>query len=100
MAPRPTGTLDTEVRADGTLAFRHTRRDYRWRAEHLKRFLGRYRLDGIDGDLCLTFKTHKLREAEELREALRAGADLRDARNRRLVPLGAARNEPTVGIRS
>jgi hypothetical protein len=63
---------------------------YRWRAGHLKRFFGRYRLDEIDGDLCLEFKAHKLREARELREALKAGADLRDARNRRVVPLGAA----------
>jgi integrase len=68
----------------------NTRSDYRWRAGHLKRFFGRYRLYEIDGDLCLAFKTHKLREAEELREALRAGADLRDARNHRLAPLGAA----------
>jgi hypothetical protein len=68
----------------------NTRRDYRWRAGHLKRFFGRYRLDEIDGDLCLEFKAHKLREAEELRETLQAGADLRDARNRRVVPLGAA----------
>jgi integrase len=182
MAPRPTGTLDTEVRADGTLAFRlrfraygerqavflherrdcececgggwtertarvelreivarveagvwekptrheavrsiapaeiplfddyieywltarfngvlggkpldaNTRGDYRWRAGHLKRFFGRYRLDEIDGYLCLEFKAHKLREAQELRERLQAGADLRDARNRRVVPLGAA----------
>jgi hypothetical protein len=68
----------------------NTRRDYRWGAGHLKRFLGRYRLDRIDADLCLAFKAHKLWEAEELREALRAGVDRRDARNRRLVPLGAA----------
>ncbi len=69
---------------------RNTRSDYRWRAGHLKRFFGRYRLDEIDGKLCLAFKAHKLAEAEQLREGLRAGADLRDARNRRMVPLGAA----------
>ena len=68
----------------------NTRNDYRWRARHLKRFFGRYRLDEIDGDLCLEFKAHKLREAQKLREALRAGSNLRDARNRRMVPLGAA----------
>jgi hypothetical protein len=68
----------------------NTRRDYRWPAGHLKRFFGRYRLDEIDGYLCLEFKAHKLREAQELRERLQAGADLRDARNRRVVPLGAA----------
>lgn len=68
----------------------NTRSDYRRQARHLKRFFGRYRLNEIDGALCLAFKTHKLREAEELREALQAGADLRDTRNRRVVPLGAA----------
>jgi hypothetical protein len=40
--------------------------------------------------LCLEFKAHKLREAEDLSEALQAGANLRDARNRRVVALGAA----------
>jgi hypothetical protein len=82
------------ARFDGVLGEKplhtNTRRDYRWRAGHLKRFFGRYRLDEIDGDLCLEFKAHKLHEARELREALQAGADLRDARNRRVVPLGAA----------
>jgi Phage integrase SAM-like domain len=82
------------ARFDGVLGEKplrmNTRHDYRWRAGHLKRFFGRYRLDEIDGDLCLQFKAHKLREAQELREALQAGADLRDARNRRVVPLGAA----------
>jgi hypothetical protein len=68
----------------------NTRSDYRWRAGHLKRFFGRYRLDEIDGDLCLEFKAHKLGEAQELRERLQAGTDLRDTRNRRVVPLGAA----------
>jgi Phage integrase SAM-like domain len=82
------------ARFDGVLGEKplrtNTRRDYRWRAEHLKRFFGRYRLDEIDSDLCLEFKAHKLREARELREALQSGTDLRDARNRRVVPLGAA----------
>ncbi len=82
------------ARFDGVLGEKplhtNTRSDYRWRAGHLKRFFGRYRLDEIDGDLCLEFKAHKLHESRELREALQAGADLRDARNRRAVPLGAA----------
>ena len=82
------------ARFDGVLGGKpldaNTRGDYRWRAGHLKRFFGRYRLDEIDGDLCLALKAHKLREAQELRERLQAGADLRDARNRRMVPLGAA----------
>jgi integrase len=184
MAPRPTGTLDTEVRADGTLAFRlrfraygkrqavflHERRTcdckygcgggwtertartelnnilarvqagiwqrpkaaqpvekmftemptfheyasywlqaklegligekpisknthagYRTMLQrHLLPFFGRYRVDEINRDLCAAFKKHKIQEANELREALAAGADLRDERNRKLVPLGAA----------
>jgi integrase len=67
-----------------------TRRDYRSRAGHLKRFFGQYRVDEIDSELCLAFKTHKLREAAEVRDALQAGAELRDARNRRARPLGPA----------
>jgi hypothetical protein len=82
------------ARFDGVLGEKplrtNTRRDNRWRAGHLKRFFSRYRLDEIDDGLCLEFKAHKLREARELREALQAGVDLRDARNRRVVPLGAA----------
>ena len=82
------------ARFDGVLGEKplrtNTRRDYRWRAGHLKRFFSRYRLDEIDDGLCLEFKAHKLREARELREALQAGVDLRDARNRRVAPLGAA----------
>src|ERR1700735_305296 len=82
------------ARFDGVLGEKplhtNTRRDYYWRAGHLKRFFGRYRLDEIDGSLCLAFKAHKLHEARELREALQTGAAIRDARNRRVGPLGAA----------
>lgn len=68
-----------------------TAHDYRWRLRcHLLPFFGRYRLDEIDRDLCLAFKAHVLREAKELREAVEAGADLRDRRGRRLVPLKAS----------
>jgi len=55
---------------------------------HLLPFFGRYRLDEIDKELCGAFKAHKIKEAHELKEALDAGADLRDKRNRKLVPLG------------
>ncbi|MBA3807944.1 MAG: tyrosine-type recombinase/integrase [Solirubrobacterales bacterium] len=65
----------------------NTHADYRSRLRHLLSFFGRYRLDEIDRDLCLAFKAHKIREAQEIREALAAGADLRDERNRKLVPL-------------
>jgi integrase len=47
-----------------------------------------HRLDAIDRELCLAFKAHKLREEAELRAAIAAGADLRDRRGRRIVPLG------------
>jgi hypothetical protein len=63
----------------------NTIHDYRTRLSvHL---LARYRLDEIDAQLCLDFKAFKLAEARELREAVAAGADLRDRRNRRLQPL-------------
>jgi integrase len=57
---------------------------------HLLPFFGRYRLDEIDKELCVAFRKHKIKEAHELKEALDAGADLRDERNRKLVPLGPA----------
>ncbi len=57
---------------------------------HLLPFFGRHRLDDIDRDLCADFKRHLIEEAHELSEALAAGADLRDERNRKLVPLGPA----------
>jgi integrase len=69
----------------------NTAADYRWVLGcHLLPFFGRYRLDQIDRQLCLAFKAHKVREAAELREALAAGADIRDGRGRRAVPLSAS----------
>jgi integrase len=63
--------------------------DYRSRLNiHLLPFFGSYRLDEIGRDTCLAFKAHKLREAQELRDAIAAGADIRDHRNRRRVPIG------------
>jgi integrase len=58
--------------------------------QHLLPFFGRYRLDDIDDDLCAAFRKHKIQEAHELKEALDAGADLRDERNRKIKPLGPA----------
>jgi len=57
---------------------------------HLLPFFGRHRLDEIDRDLCAAFKKHKIQEANELRRALAAGADLRNEHNRKLRPLGPA----------
>jgi len=84
-----------QAKIDGALGDKriaaNTIGDYRWRlANHLLPFFGRDRLDAIDADLCLAFKAHKLREASELRAALDAGADIRDSRGRRAVPLAPA----------
>ena len=58
----------------------NTRAEYRWRlTAHLLPFFGAYRPDDIDRRLCLRFKEAKLREAEELRAPIEAGAVLRDA---------------------
>lgn len=66
-----------------------TYNDYRSRLRvHLLPFFGDRRLDEIDRDLCLAFKAHKLREAQELREAIAAGAVIRDRRGRRRDPTG------------
>ena len=82
-----------QARTDGTLGDRpievNTRRDYLWRLRnHLLPFFGPRRLDEIDADRCVSFKARKMREARDLRAAIAAGADLRDPRGRRLVPLG------------
>lgn len=75
-----------------------TAADYRWRFRcHLTPYFGHLRLDEIDRDLCLAFKAHKLAEARRLREAIAAGADLRDYRGRRLVPLGPASVRKLIG---
>ena len=57
---------------------------------HLLPFFGRYALDEIDKELCEAFKKHLIQEAHELKDALAAGADLRDLNNRKLRPLGPA----------
>lgn len=80
---------------DGVLSDRpiaaNTEADYRSRlANHLLPFFGGHRLDEIDAKACLAFKAHKLREAAELRQAIAAGAVLRDRNGRRVRPLGPA----------
>ncbi len=82
-----------QARAEGVLGDRpledNTRRDYLWRVRgHLLPYFGARRIDEIDADMCLAFKAEKMREARELRGAIAAGADIRDVRNRRQVPLG------------
>lgn len=83
-----------QAKIDGTIGENggldeNTISDYRWRiCNHLLPFFGSHRLDQIDADLCLAFKARKFADARELREAIEAGADLRDHRGRRLKPLG------------
>jgi hypothetical protein len=91
-----------QAKIDGVLGDKpigeNTIRDYRWRLNvHLLPFFGHYRLNEIDRQLCLEFKARKLREADEQRKAIAAGADLRDYRGRRLVPLGPASMRKLTG---
>lgn len=83
-----------QAKLDGVLGEkplgRKSHQNYRWRMRHLLAFFARYRLDEIDRDLCLDFKAHKIQEARELRDALAAGADIRDPTNKRAVPLSPA----------
>jgi integrase len=81
-----------QAKTDGILGekalSKNTQVDYRASLNHLIPFFRRYRVDEIDGDLCLEFKAHKLKEAQELTAAIAAGADIRDARKRRVKPIG------------
>jgi integrase len=84
-----------QAKVDGVIGVKpidaNTEADYRSRLScHLVPFFGPYTLSQIDRALCLQFKAHKLREAQELREAIAAGAEIRDSRGRRLVPLSPA----------
>lgn len=66
----------------------NTKRDLRWRLGFSKRCLGHVPVDEIDGPLCLEFRSRLFEEAKEIKEAVAAGADLRDERGRRIEPLG------------
>jgi integrase len=83
-----------QAKLDGVLGgkplAKNSEKDLRWRLGHLLAFFGNYPLDQIDASVCLAFKAHKLRIAREQREAIEAGADLRDVLGRKLKPLGAA----------
>lgn len=68
----------------------NTKTDYEWRLGYSKRFFAGRPVDEIDGGLSLAFKAHLLKESRAEREALEAGADLRDPRGRKIVPLGLA----------
>jgi integrase len=84
-----------QAKSDGVLGDKpisaNTRADYLWRLRtHVLPFFGPRRLDEITTDACLAFKAEKIRDAGELRKAIAAGADLRDHRGRRIVPLSAS----------
>ncbi|UJA21629.1 tyrosine-type recombinase/integrase [Thermoleophilia bacterium SCSIO 60948] len=65
---------------------------------HVLPYFARHRLDEIDRHLCLAFKAHVIREATELREAIAAGAEIRDRRGRRCVPIGASYLKKLIGV--
>ncbi len=88
---------------DGTIGEKplaaNTEACYRWLLRcHLLPFFATHRLDEIDARLCLAFKAQKVREAAELRRALAAGADLRDRRGRRQVPLSASSIRKAISL--
>ncbi len=88
---------------DGTIGEKplapNTEACYRWLLRcHLLPFFATHRLDEIDARLCLAFKAQKVREASELRQALAAGADLRDRRGRRQVPLSASSIRKAISL--
>ena len=90
-----------EAKIDGVLGDKpisgSTISDYRWRLHrHVLPFFGRFPVDQIDRKLCFAFKAHLLRQARELREALDEGADIRDRRGRKAVPLGPASIRKTI----
>ena len=90
-----------QAKIDGVLGTKpiskNTEDYYRWLIEsHLLPFFANHRLEEIDRELCLAFKAHKLRQARELREAIDAGAKLRNQHNQRVVPLSAGSIRKTI----
>lgn len=74
----------------------NTANDYRARLRHLA-YLGPYRVDEIDPALCLELKALLLAQARQAREAIEAGADLRERSWRRRRPLGPATIRKILG---
>ena len=62
--------------------------DYKWRLSYSRDFFGDTPVVDIDKRLSLGLKEHLLAEAQEQRELLEAGVDLRDERGRTIEPLG------------
>jgi integrase len=66
----------------------NTQKDYGNCLRRLNAFFGSYPVDQIGADLNLSFKAKLLKDSREQREAIDAGADLRDRHGRPLRPLG------------
>jgi len=64
--------------------------DYRWRLTYSRTFFAGKRVEEIDFDDALAFRAHLIATSRQNRDAIAAGADLRDHRGRRLVPLSPA----------
>lgn len=77
---------------------RSTEDSYRAQVRQLDRFFGRFPLDQIDRARCQAFKGFKLKEARELRDALAAGADIRDRSGRPAKPLGPRSIARLIGV--
>ena len=86
------------VTTDRPLAPRTIRHYRTVLTRHLLPHFAPYPLDEIDRRACLAYKAIKLREAAELRDALAAGADLRDHRNRRVTPTGPAQQRKAIQV--
>jgi integrase len=77
----------------------NTEAGYRWLLQrHLLPFFAKHPLDQIDSRLCLQFKAQKVREASELREAINAGAEIRDRRGRRQRPLSPSSIRKAISL--
>jgi integrase len=68
----------------------NTATDYDWRLGYSRRYFAGTPTDEIERHLCLEFKKHLLKKARGDREAIAAGADLRNQHGMRVVPLSMA----------
>jgi hypothetical protein len=76
-----------------------TRIDYEWRlSNHLLPYFGPHRIDQIEVALVDRFRDFKVREAEELRQALAAGAKLTYGNGSAMRPLSPGVINMLVGL--
>jgi hypothetical protein len=76
-----------------------TRTDYEWRlSNHLLPYFARYRIDQVDVALVDRFRAFKVREAEELRQALAAGAKLTYENGSAMRPLSPGVMNMLIGL--